>query len=43
MFLDNTDRAKAKKNIEDALARYPDLVLTMASGLQRPDAGRSRP
>ena len=29
IFLDNTDRAKAKKNVEDALARYPDLVLTM--------------
>jgi ribose transport system substrate-binding protein len=29
VFLDNTDRAKAKKNIEDALARYPDLVLTV--------------
>src|SRR5262245_31712711 len=30
-FLDGTDRAKAKKNVEDALARYPDLV--MAVGL----------
>jgi ribose transport system substrate-binding protein len=29
VFLDNTDRAKAKKNVEDALARYPDLVLAM--------------
>jgi ribose transport system substrate-binding protein len=29
VFLDGTDRAKAKKNIEDALARYPDLVLTI--------------
>jgi ribose transport system substrate-binding protein len=29
VFLDNTDRAKAKKNIEDALARYPDLVLAV--------------
>ena len=29
MFLDGTDRAKAKKNVEDALARYPDLVLTI--------------
>lgn len=29
VFLDGTDRAKAKKNIEDALARYPDLVLTV--------------
>jgi ribose transport system substrate-binding protein len=29
VFLDNTDRTKAKKNIEDALARYPDLVLTV--------------
>lgn len=27
VFLDGTDRAKAKKNVEDALARYPDLVL----------------
>src|SRR6476469_4717505 len=25
VFLDGTDRAKAKKNVEDALARYPDL------------------
>jgi len=30
-YLDHTDRAKAKKNVEDALARYPDLV--MAIGL----------
>jgi ribose transport system substrate-binding protein len=29
VFLDHTDRAKAKKNVEDALARYPDLVLAM--------------
>lgn len=29
VFLDATDRAKAKKNVEDALARYPDLVLCM--------------
>jgi ribose transport system substrate-binding protein len=29
VFLDKTDRALAKKNVEDALARYPDLVLTM--------------
>jgi len=29
VFLDGTDRAKAKKNIEDALARYPDLVLAL--------------
>ncbi len=29
VFLDNTDRTKAKKNVEDALARYPDLVLTI--------------
>jgi ribose transport system substrate-binding protein len=29
VFLDQTDRAKAKKNVEDALARYPDLVLTI--------------
>jgi ribose transport system substrate-binding protein len=27
VFLDGADRAKAKKNVEDALARYPDLVL----------------
>jgi ribose transport system substrate-binding protein len=27
VFLDSTDRAKAKKNVEDALVRYPDLVL----------------
>jgi len=27
VFLDNADRTKAKKNVEDALARYPDLVL----------------
>ena len=27
MFLDHADRALAKKNVEDALARYPDLVL----------------
>ncbi len=29
VFLDNGDRAKAKKNVEDALVRYPDLVLTI--------------
>jgi ribose transport system substrate-binding protein len=29
VFLDKTDRALAKKNVEDALARYPDLVLAM--------------
>jgi ribose transport system substrate-binding protein len=29
VFLDGADRTKAKKNVEDALARYPDLVLTM--------------
>ena len=29
IFLDSADRTKAKKNIEDALARYPDLVLTV--------------
>jgi ribose transport system substrate-binding protein len=29
VFLDNTDRTKAKKNVEDALARHPDLVLTI--------------
>lgn len=29
VFLDGTDRTKAKKNVEDALARYPDLVLTV--------------
>jgi ribose transport system substrate-binding protein len=27
VFLDSADRTKAKKNVEDALARYPDLVL----------------
>jgi ribose transport system substrate-binding protein len=27
VFLDKTDRALAKKNVEDALARYPDLAL----------------
>lgn len=29
VFLDSTDRAKAKKNVEDALVRYPDLVLAI--------------
>ncbi len=29
VYLDKTDRALAKKNVEDALARYPDLVLLM--------------
>jgi ribose transport system substrate-binding protein len=29
LFLDNADRPKAKKNVEDALARYPDLALTI--------------
>jgi ribose transport system substrate-binding protein len=29
VFLDSADRTKAKKNVEDALARYPDLVLMM--------------
>ncbi len=29
IFLDSADRTKAKKNVEDALARYPDLVLMM--------------
>ena len=29
VFLDGTDRNKAKKNVEDALARYPDLVMTI--------------
>src|SRR3569832_2201684 len=29
LFLDGADRNKAKKNVEDALARYPDLVLTI--------------
>jgi ribose transport system substrate-binding protein len=29
LFLDGTDRNKAKKNVEDALARYPDLVMTI--------------
>lgn len=27
VFLDGTDRTKAKKNVEDALARYPDLEM----------------
>ena len=27
IFLDGADRNKAKKNVEDALARYPDLVM----------------
>jgi len=29
VYLDRTDRALAKKNVEDALARYPDLALVM--------------
>jgi len=29
VFLDHADRSKAKKNVEDALARYPDLVMTI--------------
>jgi ribose transport system substrate-binding protein len=29
VFLDHADRALAKKNVEDAIARYPDLVLVM--------------
>jgi ribose transport system substrate-binding protein len=29
VFLDGADRNKAKKNVEDALARYPDLVMTI--------------
>jgi len=29
VFLDHADRALAKKNVEDALARYPDLVLAL--------------
>jgi ribose transport system substrate-binding protein len=29
LFLDHADRSLAKKNVEDALARYPDLVLAM--------------
>ncbi|MBC8134048.1 MAG: substrate-binding domain-containing protein [Deltaproteobacteria bacterium] len=29
VYLDKTDRALAKKNVEDALARYPDLALLM--------------
>jgi ribose transport system substrate-binding protein len=29
VFLDNADRSRAKKNVEDALARYPDLALTI--------------
>jgi ribose transport system substrate-binding protein len=29
VFLDGADRTKAKKNVEDALARYPDLVMVI--------------
>jgi ribose transport system substrate-binding protein len=29
VFLDHSDRTKAKQNVEDALARYPDLVMTI--------------
>jgi len=29
VFLDGADRNRAKKNVEDALARYPDLVMTI--------------
>jgi ribose transport system substrate-binding protein len=29
IFLDGADRTKAKKNVEDALARYPDLVMVI--------------
>jgi ribose transport system substrate-binding protein len=29
VYLDKTDRALAKKNMEDALTRYPDLALAM--------------
>jgi ribose transport system substrate-binding protein len=29
VFLDRADRSKAKQNVEDALARYPDLVMTL--------------
>ena len=29
IFLDGADRTKAKKNVEDALARYPDLVIVV--------------
>lgn len=29
VFLDHADRTKAKQNVEDALARYPDLVMTL--------------
>jgi ribose transport system substrate-binding protein len=29
VFLDHADRGKAKQNVEDALARYPDLVLAI--------------
>lgn len=29
LFLDGADRNRAKKNVEDALARYPDLVMTI--------------
>jgi ribose transport system substrate-binding protein len=29
IYLDGADRTKAKKNVEDALARFPDLVMTI--------------
>jgi ribose transport system substrate-binding protein len=29
VFLDDADRTRAKKNVEDALARYPDLALAI--------------
>jgi len=29
LYLDGADRTKAKKNVEDALARFPDLVMTI--------------
>ena len=43
IFLDGADRNKAKKNVEDALARYPDLVMVdRAVVVQRPRDGRRR-
>jgi len=47
VFLDGADRNKAKKNVEDALARYPDLVMTIGlwsyNGPCMVDAVRSSP
>ena len=37
VFLDHGDRSRAKQNVEDALARHPDLVMALgAVVLQRP-------